>query len=123
MRGLFGQYQDAVAKEYRLLDIVGDEYDGSHPPAPNVEDFALHPLARRLIEAHERLVHENKVRIGGERPRNCDALLHPAGDLVRVIRFEARQPDDVDDFANLGRHIRRRCAFDAQTSRDVIEHR
>ena len=119
----FGQNQNAVAQEYRLLDIVGDEYDGSYAPAPNVENFALHPLARRLIEADERLVHENEVGIGGEGPGNCDTLLHPAGDLVRVICLKAGQPHDIDDFANLGRHGRRRRALDAQSRRDIVEHR
>ena len=69
--------------------------------APDVEHLALHAFARRLVEADERLVHEDEVGVGGKRARDGDALLHAARDLMRIIVLEAGEPDDLDDLAHL----------------------
>ena len=70
------------------------------PVPPDVEHFALHALARGLVEAHERLVHQDEVGVGGECARDRHALLHAARDLVRIVALEAREPDDLDDLAH-----------------------
>src|SRR5205823_11250581 len=39
-------------------------------------------------------LHQQDVRLAGERARDRDALLHAAGELIRVIALEGREPDD-----------------------------
>ena len=46
------------------------------------------PLAGHLVERAERLVHQQDRRLERERARDRDALLHPAGELVRVVARE-----------------------------------
>jgi len=79
---LLGEYQDAVGEKYGLFDIMGNEDHSTHAMAPNVEDLALHAFARRLIETHKRLVHQNEIGVGREGARDCNALLHAARDLM-----------------------------------------
>ena len=108
-RGLCGQDEDAVTEEDGLLEVVRDEDDGAPPVPPDVQHLALHALAGGLVEADERLVHEDEIGVGGEGTRDGHALLHAAGDLVRIVALEAGQPDDLDDLAHL-RVDRRPCA-------------
>src|SRR6266446_9898850 len=45
-RGAGGEDDDAVAEEYRLLDIVGDEDNGLARALPELDELFLHGLAR-----------------------------------------------------------------------------
>ena len=51
---------------------------------PKLHQLDLHHLADLRIERAERLVHEQRGRIDRERAREPDALLHAAGELVRI---------------------------------------
>ena len=93
--GLADRIENAVAQKHGLLEIVRDEDDRALAMTPDVEHLALHALARRLVEADERLVHQDEVGVGGKGARDGDALLHAAGNLVRIVVLEARQPDDA----------------------------
>src|SRR5215213_11408365 len=62
---------------------MGDEQDGLPRAVMDVEQFRLHGFARLRVERAERLVHEQNFRIDRQRTRDADALLHPAGELVR----------------------------------------
>ena len=68
--------------------------------------FVLQLAADQRIERRERLVHEQDFRVGRERARQTDALLHAAGELVTVTIGPLRQPDElellVDDATSLG---------------------
>ena len=86
------------------------------------EQLDLHDVAGLRVERGERLVHQQHVRIGGERPCQADTLLHAAGEFVRVVAFEAGEPDHVDqaaaDLAALvGGH-----ALELEAELDVVLH-
>ena len=53
---------------------------------PDVLDVAVKLLARQRVERRERLVHQQHARIGRERARQRDALLHAARQLVDIAR-------------------------------------
>ena len=58
---------------------------------PDVEQQRLHALARQRVERAERLVHQQEVGFGGERPGQPDALAHAAGKLPdRLVRLACR---------------------------------
>ena len=71
---------------------------------PDALQLGVHLLPRQGVERAERLVHEQQIRIVDERAAEADALLHPAGQLVRVCVFEPIQPDELDQFLR-GRSI------------------
>ena len=45
---------------------------------PDLHQLEVHPLARHLVERPERLVHQQQLRVEGERAGDRDPLLHPA---------------------------------------------
>ena len=63
---------------------------------PDPQQLGLHELAGLGVERGERLVHEQQLRVDGERPGQVGALLHAARQLVGVLVLEARQPDQLD---------------------------
>src|SRR5690242_19723767 len=99
---------------------MGHEDDGAAPVLPDLQNFPLHALARRLIETNERLVHENHVGIRGKSARDGDTLLHAAGNLVRIVLFEPAQPHEVENFADLSALLVRRRSFYAQAGCDIV---
>ena len=60
------------------------------------------------IERAERLVHQQHVGAGGQRPGDGDALAHAAGDLVRIGVGEIVQADQVQIVVAARRASRRR---------------
>ena len=57
----------------------------------------LQPGARDRVERAERLVHQQHRRVGGECPREPDALALAAGELRRVaLRVGLLEPDEVE---------------------------
>ena len=75
---------DAVGDLERLFLVVGDEHAGD----VNLVVQPAQPLAQLLahlgVERAERLVEQQHLRLGRERPRQRDALPLAAGELRRV---------------------------------------
>ena len=57
-------------------------------PGPDLEQELLHQHARLEVERGERLVHQDELRAADQRARDRHALLHAAGELVRVVLGE-----------------------------------
>ena len=70
----------------------------------------MSPSSSRVCSssARERLVHQQDLRLGGERARDRDALAHAAGQLGRVAVLEAVEADQLDE---VRRRARCACAF------------
>jgi hypothetical protein len=78
---------------------------------------------RLLIERRERLVHQQHRRILHQPARDRDALLHAAGELMRVARAEALQADEVEHVGcALAAFLARRVA-QRHRELDVVERR
>jgi hypothetical protein len=91
-----GNHDDPVAQGDRLVDGVRDENDGLPGLGDEALELTLHRLARHRVDRRERLVGQQDIRLGDQRPGDADPLLHAAGQLVRVRLFEASQVDEVD---------------------------
>ena len=80
---------DTIGEPDRLVEVVGDEYDGLLQHRLQPQELVLHLTPDQGIERGERLVEEPDVRVGGERTGDADALLLSAGKLVRQIMLAA----------------------------------
>ena len=90
------EQQDAVADDQSLLDGVGDEQQREVHVAPQLQQLFLHLAAGQRIQRGERLVHQQDLRLHGQRAGDRHAGLHAAGEGVRVGIREAAQADLVD---------------------------
>ena len=90
-------HRHAVGEIDRLLHVVGDEDHGLGRALPDAEQLGLHQAARLGVERAERLVHQQDLRVDGERARDRGALLHAAGELRGIAVLEAGEADEVDE--------------------------
>ena len=91
------QQDDAVAQADRLADVVGDEQDGEPPANPLADpvELVVEQVAGHRVERAERLVHQQHVRLLGQRAGERDPLAHAAGQLVRPLAAEAAKLNRV----------------------------
>src|SRR6516165_1615703 len=94
--GTARKYQDPVRQKDRLVDLMGDEQDGLAPLLPDAHQLRLHDLAGLRIERGERLIHQQNLRVDGERAREIDALAHAAGELARMVMLEPFEPHELE---------------------------
>ncbi len=111
-----------VAEPQRLVQIVGDEHDRLAQVALQADQLVLHVTPDQRIQRAERLVHQQDLRVGAERSRQTDPLLHAARELVRPHALVALQPDDVDPPGGVFQPFLLRHASDPQAVRDVLDH-
>ena len=88
--------RDAVTEAQRLDEVVGDEDHRRGDLGAQADDLLLHVAPDHRVERRERLVEQQHRRAGRQRPRQADALLHAAGELVRPGRPEAGQADELE---------------------------
>ena len=87
---------DAVGHAHRLFLIVRDVQHGHAEPLLDFLDLDLHLEAQILVEGAERLVHQHDRRVKDDRAGQCDTLLLPARQLMRVAIGEAAEPHQVE---------------------------
>src|SRR5205085_857982 len=87
-RGARRHDDDAVGELDRLLDVVRDEEDRLFLRLPDAEELASHYEPRDRVERAEGLVEVEDVGVDGQGARHLEALLHPAGKLLRVGSLE-----------------------------------
>jgi hypothetical protein len=116
-----GQHHDAVRKEQRLLDGMGDEDDGRVRLHPDLLHQPVHLLAREGVERAEGLVHQEDRRAQRQRPHDGRALLHPSRQLAREAGLEPLEfhpvQEVVDPVAIRG------AALDLEGEEDVAHQR
>src|ERR1041384_5117146 len=113
----------AVREIDRLVDTVRDKDNGVFRFGPDLQQLLLELLARLRVNRAERLVHEQDVGLLRQRARDADALLHTAGDLVRIIFLEAVEADELEVLARDRLALLARDALDLEAEFDVGEHR
>ena len=89
----------------------------------DVGDLALELLARDGVERAERLVEQQNAGVERERAREPHALLHSAGNFVRIVRGKAVELDQLHEALGARLAFRRRKFRDLQAERDVLRHR
>ncbi len=114
---------DAMRQRQRLDLRVGDEHERDADIALQVDQVDLHLLAQLGVERTERLVEQQQARTVGQPARQRNALLLPAGQLVRI---GCCLVGEVHLFENLARHpvdFGGRAARHLQRKSDVLSHR
>ncbi len=72
---------------------MGDVDGGDAEVLLDAAELQLHLLAQLAVERGERLVQKQEVRAEGQRAGDGDALLLPAGELVRAPLTEPVEPN------------------------------
>ena len=78
--------------------------------------------ARLAVEGAEGFVHQQDLRIVGQRPGNRHPLHHAAGQLLGVVVGETRQADFIDVVIDDLLALRRRHAATLEAELDVLPH-
>ena len=91
--------RDAVADLQGFVEVVRDEDDRLLEALLEAQHLVLHLAPDQRVERRERLVEDQHFGIDGERPREADALLHAAAQLVGVRGLDRREPDDGEQLA------------------------
>ena len=101
-----------------------DEQDGEFRLGPELQQLVLTGAPRQRVQCRERLVHQENIRLHRHAARNRDALLHAAGQRVRIAVHGAGEIDllDVMLCLRLCRRARELACID-QRERDIVEHR
>src|SRR6266508_1591388 len=100
--GARGHDHHPVGERDRFLQVVRDEDDGGTGTGPQPQQLVLHEAARLHIEGAEWLVHQHDLRLVLQGLCQRDPLAHAAGELMRVVRLEAGEPDPLDPGARRG---------------------
>ena len=109
-------------EEYGFLDRVGHEQDGLAAFAPDPQHFEVHLFAGQRVERAERLVHQDQFWIVDEGAGDRRALLHAAGQLLRIFVFVAGEPDQIEQIAGAGPRGLHRQADDFGRQQHVVQN-
>ena len=72
-----------------------------------LHELGVHPLAGHLVERPERLVHQQQLRVEGQRPGDRHPLLHAARQLPGMLVGEALELDQPEQLGRAARAARR----------------
>src|SRR5579871_5384377 len=89
-------HRDLVGEIHRLREAVGDEHDGLAGRRPDPQQLVAHGHPRLLVQRRERLVHQQHRRILHQTACDRDALLHAAGELMRMASAEAFEAHELE---------------------------
>ena len=114
--------RDPVAEAKRLRQVVRDEEHRLARLELEPADLVLHVAADQRIEGAEGLVVEHHLRIDREGPREPDALLHPARELIGELVAGVLEPDELQHLFRPGKALRLRHALHLEAEGDVVDH-
>ena len=104
---------DDIGDRERFLLIVRHQQRGRVQLLQHRPHFGAEPLTQLDVEARERLIQQHELGLWRERTRERNALLLPAGQLMRKVRCDTRSRPTVGEhlLARLRRAARgrRRC--------------
>ncbi len=97
-------HRDGLAEDDRLVHVVGHKHDGGAEAVLYGEQILLRLGADDRVERAEGLVHQEDVRLGGERASDADALLLAARELVRhpVAERGGIEREEIEQLVDAG---------------------
>src|SRR5437764_1787142 len=113
--------EDAVGKDERVVDAVGDEDDSRAGARPYCQEILLQLLACLRVERAERLIHEDEDGLAHQRARDADPLLHATGQLVRKMFGKGGKPHQLDEMSRRIAPLGRGYAVDLERKLDVTQ--
>jgi hypothetical protein len=93
-------HHHALRQEHRLADAVRDEHHRALPRRPQLQQAAVEPVARDLVERAEGLVHQQQLRPRDEAACNAHAHLLAAARLARPDVLELLQAQRAQHLAH-----------------------
>ncbi|MNI44240.1 hypothetical protein D3C73_986060 [compost metagenome] len=99
-----------------------DEHDGLVQLGLQLQQLVLHFAADERVQRRERFVHQQDFGISGQRARQAHALLHAAGQLVRILVFETGQAHLFQPVARPLFTFGAAHALHGQAVRGVVQH-
>src|SRR5258708_2578648 len=111
-----------VRARARLVLVVPPVDEGHLQPLLQRAQLPPQRLAQLRIEVRQRLIEEEDLRLDDERPRHGDALLLPAGELVRLTVAKPGQADELQRVVRLPLDLGLALLLETQPRRDVVEH-
>ena len=94
-------HHDAIRDLERLLLVVRDEHRGHADVVVQAPEPAPQLLPHASVERTERLIEQQNLRLGCERPSERDALALAAGELVGIARRQAIEPEEREQLRDL----------------------
>src|SRR5438445_7698518 len=107
----------------RLLLVVRDVERGDAELELDAANLLAQLDADLRVERRERLVEEEYARLDRERARQRDALLHAAGELVRVAVACVAEADELQEIPDALASIALVLAANPQPVLDVLPRR
>ncbi|MPN16244.1 hypothetical protein SDC9_163582 [bioreactor metagenome] len=80
---------DCIAELEGLINIMGDKYDSFVQLPLDLQQLKLHVFAHQRIQSRERFIHQQHIRVGGQRAGDGHALTHAAGEAVTALMLPA----------------------------------
>ncbi len=119
------QHTHAIAHARDHRQVVADEQHARPEAGAQPGDQFEHLGLDGRVQAGRGLVQDQQLRLGRERHRDNDALLHPARQLVRIALHHAIGVGDLHGAEHLERALARlfaRRSPDAEDLRDLPAH-
>ena len=111
---------DVVRDRQRFLLIVGDIERRDSKLCLDPADLLPQLDAHLRVERRQRLVEEQHARLDRQCARECDALLHSAGELVRIPLPGVAQSHELEQFRHTLPPRRPFVLADPQSELDVL---
>ena len=102
---------------------MGDQQRGLLQLLLDLQHLVAEQEPRLLVERGERLVHQQDLRLGGERAGERDALAHAAGQFAGIAVLETVEPDQRDEMPRALGALGARHADELEREGDVVDHR
>ena len=121
--GVGREYQDAVAHQHRLLDVVGDHqhrFQRQLAFGPQIDEVGAERFCGQHVQSGKRLVHQQQIRMHHQRAGQADALAHATGQFLRISALVATEADQVDRLLRPALALGTRNALRFQTDFDVF---
>ena len=93
------QHHDAIGEHHGLFNVVSHDENGAGRHLlvqPELKQFTAQVFGGQNVESRKRFVHEQHFRLDHQSTGKAYALLHAAGKLFGVRRFEAVQTDRIE---------------------------
>ena len=114
-------HEKFAGQEDGLVDPMRDEEDAFSGARPDVEDQFLHLLAGQRVERAQRLIHQEHVGIGGERPRDADSLTHAARKLPDAPVLDALEVNEPEHLSRPIMALLLRDTSEPQSEGDIVD--
>ena len=115
------EHIDAVGEEHSLADIVGDQQRRPAVIGPHGLQPFLHLRARQRIECAKGLVEQQHVLLLHDGAQQGDALAHAPGKLSRIMVFETRKAEGLEQWFDDGPRRLPVHALDAKTECGIVD--